>query len=1160
MLSVYKASAGSGKTYRLTYKYIKLLLGVKDHESGQYRLNGFADDASMRNRHRHILAVTFTNKATDEMKRRIIHELAVLGGMEPGWTKKSSYEGDLCKELHCNPAELKTAAAKALRQLLFDFNFFQVSTIDSFFQSILRTFAREVDIPGNYDVDLESDMAIGQGVKELFDSLQVKGHASGDLPLVDWISNYLMGEFDRGKSVNLFNRSSRIHNEFLGLIKNICNDDFFARYDELMQYLQDEQKLRKLAEEIGSKEQSLIKDMREACQKAVELIFIRGYDPTTESPETPTVKDNLFNQLKDTAEKGLTDKKSASGVLYHKTGYLFACKKNLADKLKKEPDPDLESAIMRACFLIDHDTDRIKLYREVRRNLFVLGLLKGVFDKIEDYRKENNMILLSDTNTFLRRIIGDDTDRCAPFIYERIGVRLDHYLIDEFQDTSTIQWENLAPLLLEGLSKDEESLIIGDEKQCIYRFRFSDPSLLQSKVRGQFNSWYNPEGTDEKGNTNWRSSCDVVEFNNDLFDSLVQTVEGDVDGIKDFYANVRQKVCNGNLEKLGFVSVALFDKPASNTAKSKSYMSFALAHMTNEIVRQLRAGYLPSDITILTRFNTEGTLVIDHIMKMTEKIPELKNVRIMSDDAMELKSSPAVKLILSHLRFAAMPGVDNAVGAVDSDGHRSVFARDVGRVINKYEQMMCVTDDPDISLTTALQAVADNTDKAEDFDRLMADSAMACFNLPSLVENIIAEYLSPEMVEEQNMYITAFVDVVTEFCSRGVTDLNSFLQWWDDTGYKSKISAPHDENAIRVMSIHKSKGLEFKCVHIPFAAWRMIDFRDSEWFVTDGSLDGIDSSVEIPAMLPLAPGKYMENTVFRDQYRRRYSEQMLDEINVLYVAMTRAINELIISCPKPGKEYSKVSDFINELAPGLPEMRTDVQSVFVPPVDASDETMEASCMLVSRGAPTKPESTSSDKSQKKHSALDPVDSMSMVPYTSGMRQDLWSKIKLEDDHDYNSRRQRGIILHDVLAMVRRADDLSEAVARSVSRGQLPEDEAEKVEAFLRRRLSEPEVKGWFDDFKKLKLERPMHMSSGEAGRADRIVWTADGHVDVVDYKFARAEKDKDDHLKVRNEYKKQVRGYMESLRSMGYENVRGFLWYVDTGEVVPVSESATALS
>ena len=183
MLAIYKASAGSGKTFTLAYEYIKMLLGVKDMETGRYALN-----RHLRDRHRHILAVTFTNKATDEMKRRIIHELAVLSRLEPNWKGESPYLDRLCEELHCRPDALRTAAAAALRQLLFDFNFFQVSTIDSFFQIILRTFAREVDIAGNYEVDLDNDRAIGQGVRELFDSLAVNSGSADTRRLVQWIS------------------------------------------------------------------------------------------------------------------------------------------------------------------------------------------------------------------------------------------------------------------------------------------------------------------------------------------------------------------------------------------------------------------------------------------------------------------------------------------------------------------------------------------------------------------------------------------------------------------------------------------------------------------------------------------------------------------------------------------------------------------------------------------------------------------------------------------------------------------------------------------------------------------------------------------------------------------------------------------------------------
>ena len=353
MLAIYKASAGSGKTFTLAYEYIKMLLGVKDMESGRYSLN-----RSLRDRHRHILAVTFTNKATDEMKGRIINELALLAGLEPGTKKKSDYLDRLCRELHCSPDDLRSAAASALRQLLFDFNFFQVSTIDSFFQIILRTFAREVDIAGNYEVDLDNDRAIGQGVRELFDSLAANSGSEETRRLVRWITQHLLGELAVGRQISLFNRQSMVHSRFLGFIKKLSNDDFSARYDDMTQYLSDPQKLQEFAKLIAESEKLQLESTRRACEAALQAIDDRGYA----TDKRLKINNNLLKQMQKVAVEGRfigsaqTMQKTAGDILQ-------AYGKPLREYLILNPDPDLESAILNACREAVDGEAKLTLYK-----------------------------------------------------------------------------------------------------------------------------------------------------------------------------------------------------------------------------------------------------------------------------------------------------------------------------------------------------------------------------------------------------------------------------------------------------------------------------------------------------------------------------------------------------------------------------------------------------------------------------------------------------------------------------------------------------------------------------------------------------------------------------------------------------------------------------
>lgn len=1122
MLSIYKASAGSGKTFTLAYEYIKMLLGVKNPTTGRYRLN-----RDGREQHRHILAVTFTNKATDEMKRRIIHELAVLGGLETNWDSESPYKTRLCREFDCKPDELREASAAALRQLLFDFNFFQVSTIDSFFQTILRTFAQEVDISGNYDVDLDNDRAIGYGVRELFDSLVIDSESTQTRRLLQWITQYLLDELSMGRQISLFNRSSNVHARFLRFIKSISNDIFSSNYSRIMEYLSKPERLQRLSERLTTLEQSELAETKQLCREAIRLIADRGYD----TDKSFKINVYLQKQLADIALSG-EEKSTRQTAAKVNNDINAAFNKKLATRLEENPDTDLTDAIKRTCEAIVTSGARLRLIRQTRSNIFVLGLLERVYHHINDYRNDNNTIFLSDTNSLLRDIIGDDD---TPFVYERAGIWINHFLIDEFQDTSRLQWENLRPLLHEGQATDNDSLIIGDEKQCIYRFRFSDPTLLQHEVQAEFKGKVSLQGNNDSGNTNWRSSTEVVNFNNSLFSHMADSLK-----FNEIYANICQRVSPAHTNHHGYVKTAAID-----TADSALLHSTALKIMTDDIVRQLHAGYNPCDIAVLTRFNSEAADVIAHLMESATERPELSDIRIISDDAMSVASAPAVRLIISVMRFLAMPD-DDTTDKTAYDTRRARL-REIGRMINRFEHLLSQTGDVDESLRRAIAASekagpeSDKTSNDEEPDDAAAGS-MACFNVPSLVQRIIVRYIPPEVAESQNMYIAAFVDVITDYCSRGTTDLRSFLQWWDDAGHRAKISAPFDRKAIRVMSIHKSKGLEFKCVHIPFIDWKMVEFRDIEWFATDKALQAVGNDDIVPPLLPLKPAAWMEQTPLADQYLARCREQLLDELNVLYVAMTRAVDELSIcyrnSSGKP--ESYLISDYI-DTALNMMELKDIVPEntrVMATGVAGDDNTVVVRMRGI--GDPTIP---SGDKARQR-TALEPDDTDDMPPYTTADREDLWMKLDIEHNLDYSVARERGILLHDVLARVHDSGDIEKAVHYCSYRGRLPKGQSADVAGFLKRELEREDIAPWFNEFNRVACERPMVLPSGDICRPDRIVWTADGHVDVIDYKFG------DEHTE---KYGKQVKGYMTALRDMGYPRVRGFIWYVDSGVIRTVN-------
>lgn len=1097
MLHLYKASAGSGKTFTLAYEYIKMLLGIKGAD-GKYRLN----TSSRGETHRSILAITFTNKATEEMKRRILHELAVLAEMEPGWTKPSPYMKRLCHEFSASREQIRLASGVALKSLLMDFSYFNVSTIDAFFQVVLRTFAREAELTGNYELELDNNRAIDFGVNEMFSWINSDPDAPGVDRIVQWIANYLVQQLHYGRDIKLFNRSSKMHADFTSLITGISNDSFAVHYDDIMGYLrQTPQKLKLFADALNNRLDTMLREIKIGSEVALTVINNHASEPGK-------VIDNLVKAFGKYSQKphAVTDSNASKTPISVHDNLEKAYDANRRKYYARQGGaPDLDEAITSACRYIVEYPPQIKLLEQIRGSLFVLGLIDKVYEFIEKFREENNTILLSDTNSLLREIIGDSD---APFVYERVGLWLRHFLIDEFQDTSRMQWFNIRPLLNESMANDSDSLIIGDEKQCIYRFRDSDPTLLQYQVQRQFPGRTTVSGDAPEDNTNWRSAPAVVEFNNALFHTLASIV-----GVEDVYANVRQQVPSRDNEYPGYVSLMPF-----TASKLEDFKELALKRMTDEMERQLRHGYAYNDLCVLVRDRKEGEAVISRLMEIADtagssdcEYPLLSGANVISDDAMLISRSPVVKIIISTLRALANPAL-NSDGDTAGDTPAKFHSRtEMMAMFSRYDHFSSLGHSPQEALELAL------SEKPHQWDLRSEMPEMECFNLPSLVEHIIQHRIPPRDREIENVFISAFQDLVCDYCATSTPDLGGFLNWWDQASNRFTVSAPMDANAVRVMTIHKAKGLEFKCTHIPFLSYKVPKFINHEWFEAR-PLEGIDADV-MPPLLPLVPGPILENTPFEPQYDAIVQEQLLDELNVLYVAFTRAGQELIASYKANdtgtiGTILTSACKLLTQYAASLPGE------------------------LVSGSPDTVPVRKTEQKT-----ALDPHSSVAMLPYEVYDGTTVWNQTQVDFDPEKVEAVSRGTALHNLLAMVKDAASVPLAVEKAVRRHIISRADLPEVEALLTERVSGPDTARWFSGYKRVLRERSITFGKDEHCRPDRVVWTSDGHIDIIDYKFGAERPAK---------HARQLRKYLRRFKEMGFSGLRAFVWYVDTNEIVPV--------
>lgn len=1086
MLQIHKASAGSGKTYTLAYNYIKLLLGYKD-ENGVYRL---ARDGK---RHRSILAITFTNKATEEMKRRIVHQLALLAGKGEG---RSDYEERMCTEFGCSPDSLRKSASAALQSLLGDYGNFNISTIDSFFQTVLRTFAREANLTGNYDVDLDDENAIIVGVDSMLSSINraTAEEMSGNrrIRLLEvWLKQFMRKLMRDGKGFLLFNRRTRIIEDLHKFVRSALSETYKIHAREIDAYLDDSNLIHgfmKRLDKVTREYPALLRSYASERDALLEAAGVYG-----------SMTHHLKNRIKKWAS-GVPDasgKTVASYIDNHYSGY----KKNAYPGAGSD---SLVSATVNECVRMCRDIECLSLIRD---QIYFMGLLGEVQRYINENQNDNNAILLRDTNDILRRIISEEE---APFIYERMGVRLRHFLIDEFQDTSRLQWLNIESLLRESLSTDNDNLIIGDEKQSIYRFRNSDVDLIARDVPREFARQSELHGNIPEENTNWRSSSEVVRFNNTVFRFL-----SSAKGVDDIYANVVQRVAKKQLR--GYVKAVRYDDNEE-----------VLDVMAGEIKRQLASGFSQGDITVLVRTSTEGAAVVADLLRRKSEDREMADIQVMSEDALLIGNSQSVQLIASVMHdLAARLSRERDICADVRRTPEDIYSR--------FRYFMSRDEDKGCAISEAFGS----EEVPDGFLREVA--GLTGSGLPSIVERIIHRYISPERLASDNVFICAFQDIILGFSEKPGADLRSFLKWWDTKGARSEsLALPADVEAIKVMTVHKSKGLEFPCVHVPFVDWPWSNTRFGElvWFDTcDDSgapyrifADNFEPD-EIPPFLPLLIRKELTGMPFEAQSRAVIDKQCLDVMNCAYVAFTRAVNELFIGYKCKAKDDGRYGE--SSVGSLLATAFNTVGYAY-----CSSEPCISDLLMVlddkiddngtfTAGTPVKYERERTAGATK-----------SMPAYYSYDNEKVWEMSRIEDFDEMAYPRRKGIIYHDIMSDIRTPEDVEVAVRRRVMRGFIPEEESRSYVDVITGALADSRVYAWFNGYRRLLTERTF-VAAGDDDirhyRPDRIVWTADGHIDIVDYKFGEEESSR---------YLRQVGRYVHYVSGMfpGVD-VRGYLWY-----------------
>lgn len=1048
-LHIYKASAGSGKTFTLAVNYIRLLI---QHPEA----------------YRHILAVTFTNKATAEMKQRI---LGKLYGIANELEDARPYLEEVKRVTGMDDTCIRDRAREALSSLIHNYSHFRVETIDSFFQSVLRGLAHELDLGIGMTIELDTKKAISESVDLLLRELKVNDAT------LSWIEKYISKEIDDGKSWN-------ITDELKKFAWNIHREDYLQSADTLRKQLTDQQFIKGLRDRLKSERS---KASARITQQATSFFNILKQHNLTINDFSYGSTGACSYYLKLQKEYFHTELK----------GRVLTASQTPSGWVSKTSKRRIEIEALATSTLIPHIHETERIRREsvfiinscdlIMRHLYQLQLINTIHDRVLLLNREENRFLLADTCQMLSRMRAGD----SAFVFEKLGYYIQHIMIDEFQDTSRMQWNNFLPILLEGLSHGKESMLVGDVKQAIYRWRGSDWRILNDEVTTSLASFTSP--TPHKLDTNRRSLREIVDFNNMLFaqsNALLTKLLGEKDAttLTRAYHDVNQQHKPDN--NGGYVRVIGIEREEGES--NISAMCREVASMIEELHN---AGVHNNEITILTRENTHIAHLVDY---MSIHNPD---IHILSAEAYRLESSIAANMLIAALRWIANPLQRFSLVQLANDYHQ--------HILNDGLDMSDI-----LSLNPSSYGLPEQFTQRR--EQLLQTP------LYELTEELY-RLLLLEKIEGEDGYLLTFFDCLLSFCSKESADITNFLRYWDDDMHATAIPAGSTKG-IEAMTIHKSKGLEFHTVIIPFCEWELNKHSTTLWVNTDDPLcNGL-------AIVPIEYCSKMEESIFSDNYRKEYLQQIVDSYNLLYVALTRPRNNLIImrdaaKCSiKEGNTMNNVAQLLT-MALGC----------------APEDTCEYGTLSVLH----KEEATTTNRIE----AIPQAKSISMrsEALRARFKQSTLSRRYIHGDNENHNYIEQGLLLHELFSMIRTETDVTEALRTMMRKGLIADDKQSiQLERIIRHALQHPQTKDWFSGQYELYNECNIvyNDNNGVAKtlRPDRVMRKGERLI-VVDFKFAHPHPD----------HKQQVLDYMDLFRQMGHTQIEGYVWYVYTNHIVPIN-------
>ena len=1032
--SIYDASAGSGKTYTLVKEYLKIILTAPKNDA-----------------YRNILAITFTNKAVHEMKSRVVDSLSEFSKDHPS-EKAQQLMQDISGDTGLSLVSLKEKAQSIIKNLIHNYAAFDISTIDKFTHKVIRAFAHDLGLPITFEVSTDTENLLTEAIDALI------AQAGEDEVLTKLLVDFTMEKTDDDKSWDV----SREIMDTGRLLLNENNREEVTHFHtkSIPEFTEIKNKLLGICE-------TLVTETVEMATQALQLIDKKGIDPKSFSAG------HFPNHIKNIVEKRF----NAAHKKYHEPEDIKI--------IKAAKDRDAIEQIIPA--LLDYLAqvyarfEKIDYYEAFCKNITPLSLLNTVSNELAKIQKDQNVLSIAEFNKLIFEQIQNQP---APFIYERLGEKYRHFFIDEFQDTSEMQWLNLIPLIDNATSSEDlegqkgSLLIVGDPKQSIYRWRGgkAEQFIALSKDENPFN---NPDKKAVSLDTNYRSYSQVIDFNNDFFQLLSNEFTNE--DYKDLYKN--HSFQKRNSKQGGHVSISFIPEEDELTTDEM----FLTA--TFQKIEALKAeNFKNNDIVILTRKTFQGSLIANFLNE--------KGIPVLSSESLLLASSSEVKCIVYVLKYL------NNNSDIDAKVHFLYY-------IAKFHQDKMPIHDF-ILLGKDWQTELELEAWLKEYGIDLSFQNIRKKSLYEATELIISKII---LKEKRSAYTQYFLDVILEHDIKKQAGIADFLNYWRLNSHKLSIPSPEGIDAVRIMTIHKSKGLEFPVVIFPFAE---DDYgkgpKEKIWLNADEEIMGlpkalVDKSSKIAG--------YGEDA--KVVYTQKKQEDLLDDVNVLYVALTRAEEQLHI--------ISKMNLTKEDLLPN------NMSSFFIK-------------YLENHGFDKNKSEYSFGEPKRVSERVEKVENSNQIPILDSVLEFKKIKIAQRESVMWQTKQQAAIeygnTIHEILSFISYPSDIEEALEKALENGLIIPSQKAEISQVICDIVSHDDLRDYYNPDHKVVNEQTILQKNAGLLKPDRMVISALNEVFLLDYKTGV----------YHEKHQTQLENYQRAIESMGYRVVKKALIYI--GERVEI--------